>query len=233
MNGHASDASRSPSIADGERPHRAVDNGRGIPVDIHPKDTKQPRARGHPLHGAARGRQVRRRQAYNDVGRPARRGRERGQRFLSRGARGARAGATASRARAAFAARRAHGLKRRRSDGPARAQRGTSVHFRPDTTIFGESAAFDPTRIRERLEAKPAYLHGGLALVLARRGHGADRRAVAPRWRHRRLPAQAGRAARQGSRARPALRAHPRDRGQRGDAAHRAARCSGPRPPTS
>jgi DNA gyrase/topoisomerase IV subunit B len=44
-------------------------------------------------------------------------------------------------------------------------KRGTSIHFRPDTTIFGESAAFDLDTVRDRLEAK-AYLHGGLALVL-------------------------------------------------------------------
>jgi DNA gyrase subunit B len=40
-------------------------------------------------------------------------------------------------------------------------KRGTLVHFRPDTEIFGEKAHFDPDTVRERLEVK-AYLHGGL-----------------------------------------------------------------------
>jgi DNA gyrase subunit B len=42
-------------------------------------------------------------------------------------------------------------------------KRGTAVHFRPDPTIFGKSASFDPEIVRERLETK-AYLHGGLVV---------------------------------------------------------------------
>jgi DNA gyrase subunit B len=42
-------------------------------------------------------------------------------------------------------------------------RRGTSTYFRPDQTIFGKTAAFDPETIRERLEIK-AYLHGGLTI---------------------------------------------------------------------
>jgi DNA gyrase subunit B len=42
---------------------------------------------------------------------------------------------------------------------------GTVVHFRPDPQIFGDKAKLDPGAIRERLEAK-AYLHGGLTIVL-------------------------------------------------------------------
>jgi DNA gyrase subunit B len=41
---------------------------------------------------------------------------------------------------------------------------GTSIHFRPDPEIFGQDRRFDVDTIRERLEAK-AYLHGGLAIV--------------------------------------------------------------------
>lgn len=41
---------------------------------------------------------------------------------------------------------------------------GTSIHFRPDPQIFGKSAAFDPKRVREALEAK-SYLHKGLKIV--------------------------------------------------------------------
>ena len=42
-------------------------------------------------------------------------------------------------------------------------KRGTSTHFRPDTQIFGEKARFDSEIIRDRLETK-AYLHGGLTV---------------------------------------------------------------------
>ncbi|MEZ4249396.1 MAG: DNA topoisomerase IV subunit B [Polyangiales bacterium] len=43
-------------------------------------------------------------------------------------------------------------------------KRGTQIHFRPDPSIFGAKAKFDPTRIRERLEAK-SYVHKGLKIV--------------------------------------------------------------------
>ena len=41
---------------------------------------------------------------------------------------------------------------------------GTIIHFRPDPEIFGKQPTFDPAAVRERLEAK-AYLHGGLTIV--------------------------------------------------------------------
>lgn len=43
-------------------------------------------------------------------------------------------------------------------------KRGTQIHFRPDTEIFGPKAKFDSARIRERLEAK-SYVHKGLKIV--------------------------------------------------------------------
>jgi DNA gyrase subunit B len=43
-------------------------------------------------------------------------------------------------------------------------KRGTRVYFRPDPKIFGDKAKFDTETIRERLETK-AYLHGGLSLT--------------------------------------------------------------------
>ena len=42
-------------------------------------------------------------------------------------------------------------------------KRGTHTHFRPDPEIFGAKAHFDSEVIRERLETK-AYLHGGLTV---------------------------------------------------------------------
>jgi DNA gyrase subunit B len=43
-------------------------------------------------------------------------------------------------------------------------KRGTSIHFRPDPQIFGKDARFDANLVRERLEAK-AYLHAGLEVL--------------------------------------------------------------------
>ena len=48
--------------------------------------------------------------------------------------------------------------------GGKTSKRGTSIHFRPDTEIFGKRTAFDATRVAERLEAK-TYLHRGLKIV--------------------------------------------------------------------
>ena len=48
--------------------------------------------------------------------------------------------------------------------GGKTSKRGTSIHFRPDVDIFGKRTAFDPTRVAERLEAK-TYLHRGLKIV--------------------------------------------------------------------
>jgi len=43
-------------------------------------------------------------------------------------------------------------------------KRGTETHFRPDVEIFGKSLKFDPEVVRERLESK-SYLHRGLKVV--------------------------------------------------------------------
>jgi DNA gyrase subunit B len=43
--------------------------------------------------------------------------------------------------------------------------RGTTIHFRPDPQIFGDKAHFDLETVRERLEAK-SYLHKGLRITL-------------------------------------------------------------------
>ncbi|RMH05590.1 MAG: type IIA DNA topoisomerase subunit B [Nitrospirae bacterium] len=41
---------------------------------------------------------------------------------------------------------------------------GTSVYFQPDPAIFGKRTTFDPTLLKETLEAR-AYLHKGLTIV--------------------------------------------------------------------
>jgi DNA gyrase subunit B len=48
--------------------------------------------------------------------------------------------------------------------GPAKG-RGTTIHFRPDSQIFGDKTRFDLETVRERLEAK-SYLHKGLRITL-------------------------------------------------------------------
>jgi DNA gyrase subunit B len=48
--------------------------------------------------------------------------------------------------------------------GAKTSKRGTSVHFRPDTDIFGKRLEFEPSRVAERLEAK-TYLHRGLKIL--------------------------------------------------------------------
>ena len=48
--------------------------------------------------------------------------------------------------------------------GPTR-KRGTTIHFRPDAKIFTKNCLFDVDKIRDRLEAK-SYLHKGLRVVL-------------------------------------------------------------------
>lgn len=51
-----------------------------------------------------------------------------------------------------------------KSQGETRAH-GTTIHFRPDPKIFGEKAHFDLDVVRERVEAK-SYLHKGLRIIL-------------------------------------------------------------------
>ncbi|MDB4988461.1 MAG: Topoisomerase subunit [Myxococcaceae bacterium] len=43
-------------------------------------------------------------------------------------------------------------------------KRGTELHFRPDVQIFGKTLKFDPEVVRERLESK-SYLHRGLKVI--------------------------------------------------------------------
>jgi DNA gyrase subunit B len=48
--------------------------------------------------------------------------------------------------------------------GGKTSKRGTSIHFRPDTDIFGKRTAFDAARVADLLEAK-TYLHRGLKIL--------------------------------------------------------------------
>ncbi|MGB0679888.1 MAG: ATP-binding protein, partial [Polyangiales bacterium] len=66
-----------------------------------------------------------------------------------------------------------------RNHGAARG-RGTSVHFRPDPEIFGAKARFDPERVRERLEVT-SYLHKGLKIILRDEAQGQRHELLHPR----------------------------------------------------
>jgi DNA gyrase subunit B len=48
---------------------------------------------------------------------------------------------------------------------------GTVIHFRPDQDVFGKTTKFDPALVRDRLEAK-AYLHGGLVILFRDQASG-------------------------------------------------------------
>ncbi len=48
--------------------------------------------------------------------------------------------------------------------GGKTSKRGTQIHFRPDPQLFGKSLKFDAKKVRERLELK-AYLHSGVKFV--------------------------------------------------------------------
>ncbi len=54
-------------------------------------------------------------------------------------------------------------ISKLKKGGPTR-KHGTEIHFRPDPEIFGKERKFDAETVRERLEAK-AYLHAGLTLI--------------------------------------------------------------------
>ena len=51
---------------------------------------------------------------------------------------------------------------------------GTTMHFRPDTELFGKKLSFDAALVRERLEAR-SYLHKGLKLTLRQGEKGKHR----------------------------------------------------------
>ena len=55
--------------------------------------------------------------------------------------------------------------------GESTNKHGTTVHFRPDPQIFGDKLKFDAELVRERLEAK-SYLHKGLRIVFLDRATG-------------------------------------------------------------
>ena len=156
MNGHADRIEV--VLHDDLKGATVADNGRGIPVDLHPKFKKPAleiilstlHAGGKfsgknysfsgGLHGV--GSSVVNALSESLIATVHRDGKEHVQRF-------ARGKATTK-------------LKHTRK---VRGQRGTTIEFRPDAKIFGAKVSFDPGRVAERLESK-SYLHKGLKIVL-------------------------------------------------------------------
>jgi DNA gyrase subunit B len=136
---------------------RITDNGRGIPVDIHPKHKKSAleliltvlhaggkfEGKNYQVSGGLHGVGSSVVNALStDLTATVRRG---GKEYVQRFSRGTPQG-------------------KLKEVGDSR-KHGTSIHFRPDPEIFGAKREFDIDRIRERLEAK-SYLHRGLEIVL-------------------------------------------------------------------
>lgn len=155
INGHAS---RIDVYLDKDlRGARVVDNGRGIPVDMHPKHKRSALElilttlhaggkfsnKGYAVSGGLHGVGSSVVNALSETldATVWRDGHAHEQRF----ARGTPVG-------------------KLRKVGKAR-KRGTAIAFRPDTEIFGRQAKFDTNRVAERMEAA-SFLHRGLKLSL-------------------------------------------------------------------
>jgi topoisomerase-4 subunit B len=136
-----------------------TDNGRGIPVDPHPK-FKDKSALEVILTDAARRRQVRQ-QGLRDVRRPAWRRRVGGQRAVRASGGGGRPQPTLYRQR--ILARPAADEADRTNLGEIHNRRGTRVRFQPDEKIFGKGAKFEPARLYKMARSK-AYLFGGVEI---------------------------------------------------------------------
>src|SRR5690554_880494 len=153
INGHASRILV--SLDKDLRGATVTDNGRGIPVDIHPKFKKSAleiilttlhaggkfEGKGYQISGGLHG-----------VGSSV-------VNALSESMK-----ATIRRDGAEFEQEFARGIAagKIKKLGETR-KRGTRIHFRPDPEIFGKRAKFDPSLVRETLEAK-SYLHKGLEI---------------------------------------------------------------------
>ena len=155
INGHASQIE---VTIDADRKGATVtDNGRGIPVDVHPKHKKTALELVLTVLHAG--------------------GKFEGKNYqVSGGLHGVGASVVNALSEKLVATVRREGVEwtqsfvrgtpeaKLKSLGPTR-RKGTTIHFRPDFQIFGKALAFDVERIRERLEAK-SYLHRGLRVAL-------------------------------------------------------------------
>ena len=149
-------ASRSSFADDGYL--TVTDNGRGIPVDPHPKFRKKSALEVimTTLHSGGKFDS----KVYATSRRPARRRRVGGQRAV--GASGGRGGARAE-ALSPDATRAASPTGKLEKLGQVKNRRGTKVRFKPDPEIFGKDCAFEPARLFRMARSK-AYLFGGVEI---------------------------------------------------------------------
>lgn len=155
INGHAT---RIEVVLDADHKGASVtDNGRGIPIDVHPKHKKTALELVLTVLHAG--------------------GKFQGQNYqVSGGLHGVGASVVNALSESLTALVRREGVEWSQSFergkplgkikkvGPTR-RRGTTLGFRPDPQIFGKNASFDLEVIRARLEAK-SYLHRGLEVSL-------------------------------------------------------------------
>ena len=154
INGHAS---RIEVVLDEDHHGATVtDNGRGIPVDTHPKFKKSAlELILTTLHagGKFEGKSYQVAGGLHGVGSSV------------VNALSSELTATVWRGGKTYSQKYARGkAKVKLKRGGKTSKRGTSIHFRPDTEVFGKRTAFDAKRVAERLEAK-TYLHRGLKIL--------------------------------------------------------------------
>ena len=163
MNGHASNITV--TLHKDETSITISDDGRGIPVDKHPQTkTSALEVIFTTLHAGGKFEG----QNYQRAGRPARRRRVGRQRALAR-----ELIATVKRDGATWEQRYKQGNPQGgvKKLGAARGT-GTTVFFRPDSTIFPK-IQFDPQIIRERLEVA-SYLHKGVKITFENEAAASD-----------------------------------------------------------
>jgi DNA gyrase subunit B len=154
INGHAS---RIEVVLDADHKGATVtDNGRGIPVDTHPKHKKSAlELILTTLHagGKFEGKSYQVAGGLHGVGSSV------------VNALSSDMTATVWRQGKTYSQTYSRGkAKSKLKRGGKTSKRGTSIHFRPDQEIFGKRTAFDTKRVAERLEAK-TYLHRGLKIL--------------------------------------------------------------------
>ena len=154
INGHATRIDV--ELDDDYRGATVTDNGRGIPVDVHPKHKRSALELVFTtLHagGKFEGKNYQVAGGLHGVGSSV------------VNALSTELKATVWRGGKSYTQEYSRGKpKSKLKAGAKTSKRGTSIHFRPDVEIFGKRLAFEPGKIRDQLEAK-TYLHRGLKIV--------------------------------------------------------------------
>ena len=154
INGHASKIEV--TLDKDHRGATVTDNGRGIPVDLHPKHKRSAlELILTTLHagGKFEGKNYQVAGGLHGVGSSV------------VNALSSELSATVWRGGVTYTQNYARGEpKTRLKKGRKTSKRGTSIHFVPDQQIFGKRLTFDVARVRDALEAK-TYVHRGLKII--------------------------------------------------------------------